>query len=459
MCDFVQLTRLAVRRGCHLPCEHDCGSRQIDLPVPVYAGAVGRSQDRLDKLGAGSERAAPTVKPLHCPNCDAPVPLGTDDVATCVACGTKVPLPDDVKALRAADTQSAEDRAKAEKLYHKLGKPPSKLLEVWVGVFAIGASGLIAVISGLLALGSVMIIVVALGLELLCHWLAPTFGIDFIDRYGGGGFYAIFAIAVLGLGVLPMMLTSYLQSTGALRLKLQANLAAKRPTRPGFPSTCRVCGAALDVAPGQLGVRCAYCGSDNLVALPAEWVAKAGKRQAGFHTSIVEAAAEAAKLRDDALMDLKIFGVAGAVAILVMYGIGRAAVGIDEDDMNTSWSATMGPPRVMIHWSDGSKVHENEVGELYRVNWIALREDEVLQIETRAPCPTLTVRNTTTFPLLQFEDPISWGIAADGTHVTRYRAPYTGLFEMIVTGGETMRWHIAHGPRPVLAAQTGCDAQ
>ena len=33
MCDFVQLTQPAERAGCHLPCEHDCGCRQIDLPV------------------------------------------------------------------------------------------------------------------------------------------------------------------------------------------------------------------------------------------------------------------------------------------------------------------------------------------------------------------------------------------------------------------------------------------
>src|SRR5207253_1658793 len=58
------------------------------------------------------------------------------------------------------------------------------------------------------------------------------------------------------------------------RGKLQAELAAKPPSRPGGPARCRRCDAPLDVKPGDLGVRCFYCRTDNLVAMPADWIAR-----------------------------------------------------------------------------------------------------------------------------------------------------------------------------------------
>jgi hypothetical protein len=285
------------------------------------------------------------------------------------------------------------------------------------------------VIYVLVAIGGVCILFAAVLLELVLHGLAGPLGIDLIDRFGGGTAYAGFAAAVLVLGVLPAWLASYLQSSGDLRLKLQANLAARPPQQPGFPSTCRQCGAALDVAPGQLGVRCAYCGSDNLVALPAAWVERAGTRQRHFHQSIVEAAAKAAALRSEARGDLKSLGIIGGVLIVIMAGVGHFAMWLDEDDVPITYSASMGPPRVLYNWSDSTTLPENTPGDLHRAMHIALRDGEVFELTTSEPCPKLTVYNTTSFPLFQREDAVPFGIAADGSRVARYIAPYTGLFE------------------------------
>jgi LSD1 subclass zinc finger protein len=53
---------------------------------------------------------------------------------------------------------------------------------------------------------------------------------------------------------------------------LQRLFAARPPTRDGGPASCRECGAPLAVAAGALGVRCAYCRADNLVAVDSAWL-------------------------------------------------------------------------------------------------------------------------------------------------------------------------------------------
>jgi len=419
-----------------------------------------RADERAKRLApdASQERRAPSIAPLRCPTCNAPVPLGDAVTATCSACGASVPLPEQYRALRDADRQDRSDRAEAERLYRKLGKPPSKLLEIWVTVFVLGAGALGAIVYAFIAIGGVFILIAALLLELVLHGLAGPLGIDFIDRFGGGTTYAGFAAAAIVLGVLPAWLASYLRSSGDLRLKLQANLAAKPPERPGFPSTCRECGAALDVAPGKLGVRCPYCGSDNLVALPDAWVERAGSRQRHFHHRIVDAVAKAQSLRSEARGDLKTIGIAGAIAIVLMAGLGHFSVWLDEDDVTTTYADSMGPPRVLFHWSDSSTLAENTTGDLYRESYLALRDGEVLELTTNETCPKLTVLNTTSFPLLQREDDVHIGIAGDGTRVARYVAPYTGLFHLVLVGDGSakMRWRIAHGPPPRLAP-LGCN--
>ena len=419
-----------------------------------------RADERAKRLApdASQERREPSIAPLRCPTCSAPVPLGDGDTATCGGCGTSVALPEQYRALRDADRQDRADRAEAEHLYKKLGKPPSKLLETWVTVFVLGAGAFGAVVYAFIAIGGVFILIAALLLELLLHAFAGPLGIDFIDRFGGGTTYAGFAVCVIVLGVLPAWLASYLRSSGDLRLKLQANLAAKPPERPGFPSTCRECGAALDIAPGKLGVRCPYCGSDNLVALPDDWVQRAGSRQRHFHHSIVDAVAQAASLRKEARGELAMIGILGAIAVVVMAGLGHFAVWLDEDDVPCTYADSMGPPRLMRHWSDSGTLAENTPGDLFRVDYIALHHREVLELTTNAICPKLTVYNTTSFPFFIREDVVRFGIAADGSRVARYTAPYTGLFDLDIAGGDssTLRWHIAHGPAPQLAP-LGCD--
>jgi LSD1 subclass zinc finger protein len=81
------------------------------------------------------------------------------------------------------------------------------------------------------------------------------------------------------------------------RRELQAALAAKPPATPGGPSSCRNCGAPLAYAPGALGVRCASCGADNLLQLPAGWLARARKLDGSLRLSMRVARQRAAEGR------------------------------------------------------------------------------------------------------------------------------------------------------------------
>jgi LSD1 subclass zinc finger protein len=414
------------------------------------------------------DAAAPPVEtavaPLVCPSCGAPVPLGPGDVMTCVFCKATVPLPDEYRAVRDAQSQESADRDAAEALYRKLGKPPSTALRAWVSAGELLAGATLAIIVGILYLSAALIFLAGFALELVMHWIAPLIGIDFIDRFGGGTAYMGFAIAVIGLGLFPKWLVGYLDASAAIRHTLQASLAARPPEKVGFPSTCRACGAALAVPPGALGVRCAYCQTDNLVALPREWVRGVAASQDSFHRSIVEADARARALRAEARAGLPSAAKWCAIVVLVFGGVGRCAVSLDHDTYFASFGHSMGPPRVMgSSWDADNDIPIDTLLAVpnFSPYTVALHRHEVLELTSTDGnwCVSVSAGNTTTFPFLTRSDDVAWEPQTDGTYAARYRAPYTGLFEITIEGldhgdhFDHLRWRIgAHStdglPKP-----------
>lgn len=400
-----------------------------------------RARALAEKLAAEATPAerAPTVAPLVCPTCSAPVPLGTADVASCVHCATAVPLPEAHRALRAAEHQHAADRAEAEALYRTLGKPPGPVLRAWTQLTAVAGGTLAAIVIGLLYVSAGFALLAGFALELVLHALAGPLGIDFIDRFGGGTTYAAFALGVVLLGLAPRRLETYLDLSGALRRALQASLAARPPERPGFPSTCRGCGAALEVAAGALGVRCAYCQADNLVALPAAWVAEAGVRQDAFHRSIVDAAARARALRAEARAGLPRFALWSAAGVIGFGLLGRGCTALDLDHELPDYATCMGPPRAVItNWDSGERIPIDTELAYKNISeyTAALRDGEtfVWSASSDTACTQLIVRNTTSFPLLTKQWEAACTRAPDGRYVARFEAPYTGLFQLKIEG-------------------------
>jgi len=395
-------------------------------------GTPRKALVRAAKLAGGEAPEKPPVAPLLCPKCNAPVPLGDGETATCSHCQASVPLPPAYRELRDASRQRTADRDVAEKLYRELGSPPSPALRAWASLVALATGGVFVVVYAILTVSAALMLLAGFALELVLHLVSGPLGIDFIDRFGGGTTYAGFLAILIVFGLFPNWLVGYLDSLAEIKRTLQGSLAARPPEKPGFPSTCRGCGAALDVPPGAYGVRCAYCQADNIVSLPAEWIAQIGTKQENFHKSIVDAVDAANAIRKETRAILPPVALACVGGVLVFGLIGRGCTSLDCDQVGGSYRQSMGPPRQMIAYLDPANgVAIDKLAPFHHLPYtVALHHREHL-VWSSPDCGwggKITIKNTTTFPFLTKEWELPWLGRVDGTYATEFVAPYTGLF-------------------------------
>lgn len=224
------------------------------------------------------------ITPLRCSGCGAGAPLGTASFARCAYCGTETRLPEAYVSLQHTVRSFAMNRDLAASLYGELGRPPS-----WLTMFVgrIGGSvagycmialmGVLAIIPRYPHIGIPMLaaflFLVSYPVGLLLHGIGYVAGVD--EWVGPLSPYFVCPIAVGFLVVfvaIPAIRADKESRLEDVRIAVHASLAAVPPAHPGGPASCRNCGAALDVANGALGAPCVYCGADNLVALPDDWV-------------------------------------------------------------------------------------------------------------------------------------------------------------------------------------------
>jgi len=227
---------------------------------------------------------AVALRPLQCVGCGAALPLGQAKTARCRFCNAETPIPDAYLALQRSAKSFADNRTLAEQLYGDVGQPPGRFLRTWgqgaEGTARIGAlvvGGLLAAvyIHPLVGLGCTLAAAYALGYPVAAAW----HGVDWILGYPSVPLspYPVLLIAALVVVLLvgiPAVLFGKERALAKVRKDIHASLAAAPPERPGGPSRCRTCGAALDIPQGALGVPCVYCNTDNLVALPETWVTR-----------------------------------------------------------------------------------------------------------------------------------------------------------------------------------------
>ncbi len=222
------------------------------------------------------------MQPLQCAHCGALVPLGHGATARCSYCGSDTPVPAQYGALQQTSQSFAADRRLAQELYGRVGRPPGWVMR-WLdkGTESTsrigGAVGrillLLLLAQPLIGVGLVMAGAYLLGFPVatIIHTVESARGIPRLPLSP----YVVLPSACLGsmvfLGI-PMIVVQRERRLAKIRRDIHASLAAALPERPGGPSLCRLCGAPLDVPRGALGVPCTYCGADNLVALPEDWV-------------------------------------------------------------------------------------------------------------------------------------------------------------------------------------------
>jgi hypothetical protein len=100
-----------------------------------------------------------------------------------------------------------------------------------------------------------------------------------------------------------MWLTAFMGVVGKRRAlalgSLQLAAAARAPEREGGQCTCRRCGAPLAYGPRDLGVRCAYCATDNLLHIPEGWLRQMKGRVAALTKEFTSLEAEWAVQRKE----------------------------------------------------------------------------------------------------------------------------------------------------------------
>src|SRR5207302_1614635 len=154
------------------------------------------------------------------------------------------------------------------------------------------------------------------------HGLARPLHVDLVDVFGPGGSHALIWTIVMGFVVVPILAVLYGARFANLRRSLQMGLAARLPSRAGGPAICRECGAALEVPPDAHGVRCVYCGADNLVNLPAESLARAKAKSSGLHARIKDAMEEYDAVQLKSRVDLKNQAAVCLAALPVLWLLG-----------------------------------------------------------------------------------------------------------------------------------------
>ncbi len=254
---------------------------------------VSRASRRRARIVSAATRwnarprvTGPDLEPIHCPECGGIVPLADAEHARCPYCGHATDLPEDYRAAFRAEQDDAPTRERAEKLYRKLSRRPSAILRacaiVFSGWFWLGAGGV-------LMMGAMAI---SFATQFLYYVLLHTQPFEVAPH---NITEPLLLGETVGLLVLGTVLGVYGRRKTLSTSELQAALAARPPSREGGPAECRVCGAPLSVPVDALGVRCTYCGSDNLVEVPREWL----RTIVSTTTQVEKRAEDAARAMDE----------------------------------------------------------------------------------------------------------------------------------------------------------------
>jgi hypothetical protein len=238
----------------------------------------------------------------------------------CRRCGNTAPLPPPYRMLRDATRMSANDAARLDALCADISRPTSALK--WVAIivgYGIGILTLVVLAVGALA-GAIVGLLGAAKAEVkedgaailigICAFLGGMISVPFVGEwavglavYGSTDGALTFATttgmqwpidAAVGgilyfLSVVPIAIAWRTKESVSAVKEIQGRLAAQPPASPGGACGCRNCGAALDTRPGALAARCVYCGTESLVAVPAN-VAESKRKNAGDLNQQVEAA-------------------------------------------------------------------------------------------------------------------------------------------------------------------------
>jgi LSD1 subclass zinc finger protein len=367
---------------------------------------------------------------LACPACGGQVPLGDGDVLTCPFCHGRVELPQAHRELRDAERKDAAARGNASELFARYGKKPSLPLRIAAVMF----HPIFLILDGFF----ILLFMAMMGVLALIDLLSPLFHANLHDTIPDGPQgYGMFFLAA-GSVLAGMALGIYGRRRIQSLKSLQAALAARPPTRAGESALCRECGAPLHVPDGAEGVRCAYCHTDNLVDVPADWIGgiRADRARVGRAIEEADAWLEGERKRVKKSMMIQL-GIAGTVLIGFITLIAVNAK--PNPGWRAGWSIWVQPPRPLVRMRHGIDRNQLAVGQCGRIDllheecksglcrvWLyaALRAGEKVKISGAAAVRTLMHSH-----FWWTENPDGFGREVGGAEFT---APWSAWYQLRV---------------------------
>jgi DNA-directed RNA polymerase subunit RPC12/RpoP len=210
------------------------------------------------------------VEVLVCTKCGAPLTLGDGETTTCKRCGTETVVPERHRRLRELRSKDAALRAEGDAMFERLDRPPSLL------------TGVVAMALDLNMLAFLFFYGIPVGLASVLWALDATTSLARYRHVSEAQIPFAVTMAFAGLLLLvllfiPRALGVYANRRASGRLILVQGLAAKLPSTPGGPSTCRVCGAPLEIRENARVCDCIYCGAENAVRIRSKLLARTQK--------------------------------------------------------------------------------------------------------------------------------------------------------------------------------------
>lgn len=244
------------------------------------------------------------LTPVICEKCGSAIPLVDAEVTDCIYCNAPVVIPPNYRRGQEARNRLTQIRRHASDFLSRLGSRPRKL-EIWISLIPSWAFLMILIVLTIIGFSAS-----AIALE---FGLSNLIGTNATDYFSGATIVLVYLGSLFLFFGLPMAAFFLVRRRVFVTRRLMKVLAAGEPIKPGGPVTCRRCGGPFQTAANETVAACAYCGTENFLQVPQEWLSATRRLTSSSGRNIFwaerEFAREMASSRSSLMNQLKIFGI------------------------------------------------------------------------------------------------------------------------------------------------------
>lgn len=208
------------------------------------------------------------LTPVICEKCGSAIPLVDAELTDCIYCNAPVVIPANYRRGQEARKRLTQIRQHASDFLSRLGSRPRKL-EIWISLIPAWTFLLILIVLTVVGFG-ISAFALEFGLSLLL-------GTNVTDYFHGMIVLLVYLGSLFLFFALPMTAFFLVRRRVFVTRRLMTVLAAGEPVKPGGPVTCRRCGGPFQTAENEVVAACAYCGTENFLQVPSEWLSATRK--------------------------------------------------------------------------------------------------------------------------------------------------------------------------------------